>query len=168
MVAGYTSSNDSDVTGNHGGIDYWILKLSSTGVKQWAYTYGGTGNDQAESIIQTIDGGYAVAGGTGSNNGDVTGNHGNYDYWILKLSNTGVKQWAYTFGGTNYDYPNSIIQTTDGGYAVAGQSGSNDGDVTGNHSVDTTDFWVIKLSSTGVKQWAHTSVRLRTSVHHQI
>ncbi|MCX6199822.1 MAG: T9SS type A sorting domain-containing protein [Bacteroidetes bacterium] len=150
-IAGYTSSNDGDVTGNHGGDDYWVAKLSSTGSLIWQQTFGGTGQDQAYSIIQTTDGGYAVAGFTLSNDGDVTGNHGNADGWIVKLSISGIVQWQKTLGGTSSDYANSIIQTTDGGYAIACSAGSSNGDVTFAHGM--MDCWVVKLDGTGSLQW---------------
>ncbi len=149
-VAGSSRSNDGDVTGNHGDYDYWIVKLSSMGAIQWQQSLGGTDIDQANSIIQTTDGGYAVAGDSYSNDGDVTGNHGDYDYWAVKLSSTGAIQWQQSLGGTDIDKPHSIIQTTDGGYAIAGFSRSNDGDVTGSHG---NDYWIVKLSDTGAIQW---------------
>lgn len=128
-----------------------IVKLSSTGSIQWQKTLGGTAGEDASSIQQTIDGVYIVAGITQSNNGDVTGNHGDYDYWVVKLSSTGSIQWQSFLGGTSLDFASSIQQTTDGGYVVAGYSSSTDGDVSNNHGY--SDNWVVKLSSTGSIQW---------------
>ena len=119
---------------------------------QWQKTIGGTNNDYTTCIQQTSDGGYIVAGYTNSTNGDVTGNHGSYDYWIIKLNSTGTIDWQKTFGGTGDDYAYSIQQTTDGGYIVAGYTKSNDGDVTNFHGGDG-DFWVVKLLSNGSIQW---------------
>jgi hypothetical protein len=151
IVAGYTGSNNGDVTENHGGTDYWIVKLSSTGVIQWQKSLGGIGRDYAYSIVQTTDGGYIVAGYTESNDGDVSGNHGDNDYWVVKLSSTGAIQWQKSLGGTSEDKAYSIIQTTDEGYIIAGHTVSNDGDVSGNRG--STDYWVVKLSSAGAIQW---------------
>jgi len=87
IVGGATYSNEGDVTGYHGGIDYWIVKLDYTGTIQWQKTLGGTGADwTATSIQQTIDEGYVVAGYSASNDGDVTNNNGEDDFWIVKLS----------------------------------------------------------------------------------
>ncbi len=97
----------------------------------------------ARSIQPTTDGGYIVTGSAKSNNGDVSGNHGGQDAWIVKLSNNGTFQWQKSLGGTDNDFANSIQSTTDGGYIVAGQATSNNGDVSGNHGA--TDAWVIKL-----------------------
>jgi hypothetical protein len=153
IVAGSSTSNNGDVTGHHGSTpyDYWVVKLSSTGVIEWQKSLRGTHQDMASSIIQTTDGGYIVSGSTLSpNDGDVTGNHGNYDYWIVKLSSTGTIEWQKCLGGTSDEMASSIKQTIDGGFIVAGYSQSNNGDVTGNLGYDA---WVVKLSSTGVIQW---------------
>ena len=157
IVAGFTGSNNSgDVTGFQGYFDCWVVKISTTGEIQWQKTFGGTGMDFAQSIQQTTDGGYIVAGSTGSNNsGNVTGFQGYFDYWVVKISTTGEIQWQKTLGGTESDSAYSIKQTTDGGYIVAGQTNSNDGDVTGFQG-GTYDVWVVKLSSTGIIQWQKT------------
>ncbi len=151
VVAGYSKSNNGDVTGNHGNFDYWIVKLDVTGTIQWQKCLGGTADDMAYSIQQTSDGGYVVAGCSESINGDVTGNHGNFDSWVVKLDVTGTIQWQKCLGGTLSDYARSIQQTWDGGYVVAGIASSNDGDVTGNHGDE--DYWVIKLDANGNIQW---------------
>ena len=152
MVAGSSTSNNGNVTGNHGNYDYWLVKLNPTGNLQWQKSLGGTENDFARSIIQTTDGGYVVAGATGSNNGDVTGNHGYDDGWVLKLnSDAGVIHWKKTFGGTDDDWIDKIIPTTDGGYIFAGNSKSNNGDIAGNKGY--IDYWIVKINSDGNIQW---------------
>jgi hypothetical protein len=153
VVAGYTLSTDDDVTGNHGGADYWVLKLNSSGDLQWQKTFGGSDYDEASSIIQTADSGYAVAGYAESTDGDVTGLHGiSEDYWVVKLNGAGTMQWEKTYGGTATDKAYGILQTADGGYAVAGFARSQDGDVAGNLSQESND-WLIKTSSNGTLQW---------------
>src|SRR4249919_3188265 len=87
---------------------------------QWQKSLGGDSADEANSIVQTFDGGYIVAGHSGSNNGDVSGNHGSGDYWIVKLNSTGNIQWQKSLGGSGYDGAESIKQTFDSGYIVAG------------------------------------------------
>ena len=143
IVTGSAKSNDGDVSGNHGDADAWIVKLSSSGAIQWQKSLGGSNEEIARSIQPTTDGGYIVTGSAKSNNGDVTGNHGGQDAWVIKLSNNGAIQWQKSFGGSDNDFANSIQHTTDGGYIVAGQAISNNGDVSGNHGA--TDAWVIKL-----------------------
>src|SRR5260221_8114953 len=121
---------------------------------QWQKCLGGTGSEQANSIRETTDGGYIVAGGSSSNNGDVSGNHSTLttDYWIAKISGNGTLQWQKCLGGTGYDVAYAIEQTTDGGYIVAGYTNSTNGDVTGNHS-NFYDEWIVKLDSSGIIQW---------------
>jgi hypothetical protein len=151
IIAGRSSSIDGDVTGNHGGSDYWIVKLNSQGTLQWQKSFGGSSSDSASSIQQTSDGGYIIAGISDSNDGDVTGNHGKDDYWIVKLDSLGTLQWQKSFGGSEIDNAYSIQHTSDGGYIIAGESWSKDGDVTGNHG--RNDYWIVKLDSLGTLQW---------------
>jgi predicted NUDIX family NTP pyrophosphohydrolase len=151
IVAGKAWSNNGDVTGNHGGSDYWVVKLDSIGIIQWQKCLGGNAYEEASSIKQTTDGGYIVAGNSSSNNGDVTGNHGGGDYWIVKLDNIGDIEWQKCLGGKDEESAASIQQTTEGGYIVAGYSKSNDGDVTGLHG--TADYWIVKLDIVGEIEW---------------
>lgn len=151
VIAGSSESNNGDVSGNHGGADFWIIKLDAGGNLQWQKCLGGTGYDIAQSVQQTADGGYVAAGYSNSNDGDVTGHHGGNDYWIVKLDNVGDLQWQKSLGGTGIDEASSITQTTGGGYLVAGSSSSNDGDVTGFHG--GSDYWVVKLDGIGNIQW---------------
>ena len=152
ILAGYTNSNDGDVSGLHGSNnDVWVVKLNSSGSIVWQKCLGGTSSDKAYAIVQTSDGGYILAATSSSNDGDVSGNHGQGDFWVVKLDDTGHIQWQRSLGGTQQDDAQSIIQTKDGGYMVVGQSSSNDGDVSGNHG--NTDCWVVKLSSTGATSW---------------
>ncbi len=147
IVAGRAASdNNGDVTGNHGGYDYWIVKLDKSGNLKWEKSLGGTDYDIANSIQQTSDGGYIIAGQSLSSNGDVNGNRGGTDYWIVKLDHIGNIQWQQTYGGSSGDGANSIEQTLDGGYIIAGYSYSNDKDVTGNHGNGFPDYWIVKLS----------------------
>ncbi|MGC4039292.1 MAG: T9SS type A sorting domain-containing protein [Flavobacterium sp.] len=160
IVAGMSSSTtiDGDPTGNHGSGDCWIVKLSATGAIQWHKSLGGSNYDEANSILQTLDGGYIAVGNTDSFDGDISGLHGTSgynDFWIIKLSATGAIQWQKCLGGNQDDSARSIIRTSDGGYIVTGEARSTDGDVTGVH-IDCCsyyDYWVVKLSVTGTIEW---------------
>ncbi len=152
IVAGASYSTDGDVNGNHGGSDYWLLKLTATGDTIWTKCYGGSMADYAYAIQQTTDGGYIVAGASYSTDGDVSGNHGNFDYWVLKLTATGDTVWTKCYGGSNEDWVKTVQQTSDGGYIVVGGSVSTDGDVSGNHG--NIDCWLLKLTATGDTVWA--------------
>src|SRR4051812_26855668 len=88
IMTGQTASSDSDVSLNQGGYDCWIVKTNLSGDIEWQKSFGGTNDDIANSIQQTKDGGYIVACSTASNDGDVIGNYGRSDCWILKLDET--------------------------------------------------------------------------------
>ena len=151
IVSGVSDSNDGDVSGNHGNTDFWVMKLTSIGTIEWQKSLGGTSDEDANSIQQTNDGGYIVVGGSESNDGDVSGNHGSQDIWVVKLNITGAIEWQKSLGGTESESAFSIQQTNDGGYIVLGVSFSNDGDVSGNHG--NGDYWAVKLSSIGTIEW---------------
>ncbi len=155
IVAGYSYSNDGDISGNHGNYDYWVVKLNSAGAVIWQKSLGGSSWDRGYSIQQTSDGGFIIAGESWSNDGDVSGNHGWCDYWVVKLNSAGDIVWQRSLGGSDWDEAYSIQQTTDGGFIVAGDSWSNDGDVSGHHGTPSgsSDYWVVKLNSAGAVIW---------------
>jgi hypothetical protein len=155
ILAGYTASNDGDVSGHHGGTgsDAWVVKLDSTGNVQWQKCLGGKGDDVAYSVILTSDGGYAIAGYTWSNDGDVIGNHGQMDAWIVRLDSVGNIKWQRSLGGANQEWFKSIMQDSDGGFVCAGYTGSLDGDVVGLHPGGYYDAWIVKLDSLGNLLW---------------
>ncbi|MEF3167806.1 MAG: hypothetical protein K6360_00500 [Deltaproteobacteria bacterium] len=124
-----------------GGYDFWVIKLDANGNVAWQKTYGGTNTDEAWSIQQTTDGGYIVAGGTGS-----FGAGG--DLWVIKLDASGNVAWQKTYGGPRYEYATSIQQTSDGGYIVAG--------LTYSFGTGDADFWVLKLDASGNVTWQKT------------
>ena len=136
-------------------------KLDSIGSFQWEKIIGGSKSDVLYSIQQTLDGGY-ICGGTSisDSTGDKTensiGQNGQYDYWIIKLNNSGNIQWQNTIGGSGADELQSIKQTTDGGYICGGYSLSSiSGDKTEN-SQGLHDYWVVKLDNSGNSQWQNT------------
>jgi uncharacterized delta-60 repeat protein len=122
-----------------GGNDVLVFKLDTQGVVQWQKTYGGPGDDQAHSVRQTNDGGYAVAGFSGSFGA------GGLDIWVLKLNAQGTPQWQKTLGTGGTEVAWSVYHTADGGCVVTGSTSSN--------TAVSTDCWVLKLDATGVLQW---------------
>ena len=128
-IAGYTESFGA------GDKDFLVIKLNSNYSLAWARTFGGAGHDRAESIVQTSDGGYAIAGYTGSFGA------GGDDFLVIKVNSGGSLVWARTFGGTGDEWAESIIQTSDGGYAVAGYTGS--------FGASNRDFVVLKIDQNG-------------------
>ena len=135
IVAGVTNSFGA------GYDDFWVFKLDSDGNISWQKTYGGINDDWAYSIQQTLDGGYIIAGVTtlSSVGGDI---------WVLKLDSNGNISWQKTYGGGSFDEANSIQQTSDGGYIVAGRTLS--------FGAGIDDCWVLKLDSIGDISWQKT------------
>jgi len=136
IVAGWTESFGSGLK------DVYILKLNSKGEVEWQKTFGGEKDDGANSIQQTKDGGYIIAGWTKSSGS------GYEDFYILKLNSKGEVEWQKTFGGEKDDGANSIQQTKDGGYIVAGRTGS--------FGSGGYDACAIKLNSKGGVEWQKT------------
>jgi len=151
IVAGLSYSTDIPGVFNHGGQDYYLLKLDADGVVVWQKMYGGSGDDEALSIQQTRDNGYIVAGESSS--ADIPGvtNHGSDDYYLLKLDAAGAVVWQKLYGGSGLDMAFSIQQTRDGGYIVAGISGSTDIPGVTNHG--GSDDYLLKLDADGVVVW---------------
>jgi uncharacterized protein YuzE len=112
IVAGHTNSFGA------GNFDIFLIKTDANGNLQWAKTYGGTGDDLAYSVQQTSDGGYIMAGRTGSFGA------GGGDIILIKTDANGNIIWAKTYGGTSGDEAYSVQQTSDGGYIMAGRTGS--------------------------------------------
>jgi hypothetical protein len=116
---GFIVVGETESVGNGLG-DIWIFKTNSTGTVSWQRTCGGSGGDAGNDIIQTLDGGYAVAGF--QNNPSA----GNDNACLLKMDGSGNIQWVHTYSaGTNDDYGYSVAQTTGGGYILAGESIDN-------------------------------------------
>jgi uncharacterized delta-60 repeat protein len=135
VAAGYTASGGAGIS------DFWVLKLSFTGVIEWQHTYGGSGDDVAYAVQETSDGGYIIAGYTDSFGA------GESDYWILKLTSEGDVEWQFTYGGIGDDTAYAIQETSDGGYIVAGYSHL--------FGATTSDIWILKLTSEGDIEWQH-------------
>ena len=151
MMVGSTNSNDEDVHGNNGNYDVWVLSFDSDGVIEWQNCYGGSANDLAEAICTSPSGGYAIACSTTSTDGDVTGNNGNNDVWILNIDTNGSIVWQYCYGGSYNDTGNDIFHSPDEGLIFAATCVSSDGHISTNHG--GSDGWIGKLDSNGTLLW---------------
>lgn len=122
--------------------DFWLVKTDRAGKVEWNQTYGWSGGEIPYSLVQTSDGGYAMAGRTDSFGAGL------YDFWLVKTDATGSMQWNHTYGGANVDTAYSVVQTSDGGYAMCGETwplGSGWGDV-----------WFVKTDPEGLMEWNRT------------
>ncbi len=134
IAVGYTESFCSWNCSGYG--DAWVLKLDSTGNIEWQKTYGDSRADSAQSVQQTSDGGYIVAGYTYS----IGSAHGNA--WLLKLNPLGDIEWQKVYGGDVGERADVVLQTSDGGYIIGGSAGLRNGDA-----------WILKLDSGGNIEW---------------
>jgi hypothetical protein len=151
ILCGNTNSNDFDISGNHGGYnDIWVSKLDSTGSIEWSRCFGGSNNECAFDIIENPLGGYTLGGYSNSNDGSVSGNHGNTDLWIADLDNYGLIKWQRSFGGSSaefFEQEGEIVQVNSGNRVVCSTTYSSDGDVSGNHGQQ--DIWLLVLDTLG-------------------
>ena len=177
LLGGYSRSNISGDKSENcigGAGDYWIIKTDSTGNIQWQNTIGGVGDDLLNSLMPTEDGGYILGGNSDSGpSGDKTEFCiGNDDYWIVKIDSLGTIQWQNTIGGSSQDQLNSIKQTSDEGYILGGWSNSNtSGDKTENNwdtTLITSDYWIVKIDSSGNIQWQNTIGGSNADILHSI
>ena len=153
-------SSESGISGDktedsRGWWDFWIVKIDSAGNKLWDKRFGSGAQEFMRAVQQTPDGGYILGGDCYSNAYyDVTQpSRGASDFWIVKIDSTGTKQWDRRFGGADYEMLSSLIITADGGYYLAGTSGSGmNGDKT-QASWGLNDYWVVKTDSLGNKLW---------------
>jgi len=102
----------------------------------WSKTYGGTQSDLAKSMVQTEDGGFAIAGWTYSFGAGGT------DFWLVKTDGNGNMEWNKTYGGTRDDVAHCVVQTNDGGFALAGYTDA--------FGAGATDFLLIRTDVSGI------------------
>lgn len=142
VLVGIKFSNNSkpEPDGTYGiQEDAWLIKTDASGNEQWNRTLGGIHDDSVNSIEQTNDGGYILAGSTSSYGA------GQNDAWLIKIDAKGNEMWNKTFGGMSYDYASSVQQTPDDGYILAGSTKS--------YGI-IFDAWLIKTNASGNMQWS--------------
>ncbi|MEL6659221.1 MAG: T9SS type A sorting domain-containing protein [Bacteroidota bacterium] len=160
ILGGCSSSGISGTktTANEGQADYWVVKISADGDLLWDKTFGGTGIDELEKVITTSDRGSILAG---RSNSGISGSKseeskGGYDYWVIKLDETGTEEWQKTIGGEDGEGLFQVIETAQGEYLLSGASSSNiSGDKT-EPSQGGSDYWLVKIDQLGSIIWQKT------------
>ncbi len=170
IISGYSRSSDGDISENAGFHDFWIVKVNSVGDIQWEKSYGFPGSDQAFKVFETKEGNYFAAGffdvgaceedgmpvlcpGDDLQTNDDTRNtrHGVGEFWGILMDSNGEKIWRKYFGGSLNDRCYDALQTDDGGFLLAGQSESDDFDITDDRG--SYDFWLVRLDASGTMLW---------------
>lgn len=104
------------ITGSFGEtFDVYLIKTDANGNLSWSKTFGGGAADLGREVQQTMDGGFIIAGGANSFSLNST-----TDFYLIKTNAGGDTTWTRIFGGTSYDRAESVQQTIDGGYIMAG------------------------------------------------
>lgn len=155
LCVGWSMSVDGDATGNHGESDLLVTKLNANGAVVWQRVLGGSSTELGAACMEATDGSVMVLGYTWSNDGDVSQNHGGSDVWVVKLDPQGNTLWQHCYGGSGSESGGQILETTDGGFVIHGNTSSTDGDVVGFHpGTSTGDGWAFKITATGVLEWS--------------
>jgi hypothetical protein len=147
MFAGYTASNDGDVSGNHGYEDAWVGRTDHRGQLLWQRALGGGYDDRFYGLERMVDDRFVCVGTVRSFDGDVPDLHGTTerDMWAVKVDTTGQVVWTKALGGTSGEEGKAVRAHPDGGVLLAGGAMSNDGDVAQNQGY--MDMWVLKLGN---------------------
>lgn len=143
----------SDVS--KGAINYWVIKVSATGSKQWDHLYGGSATDNICSLLVTPDGGLLLGGeSTSPISGDKTVFEPNKRFWLLKLDAQGARQWDQVYGITPYDRFRTLQMAANGDYLLGGTTSANS-----PFSVNPSppDLLLVRIAPNGQQRWAVTS-----------
>lgn len=149
----YSNGNNVDLTGGKGGRDIWLIQISATGSIIRKKNFGGSAEDDVFDLRLLSNEQWILTGSTGSINGDVTGNHGAIDAWVVKLNTIWNITKQKCFGSTGQDIGNAIVTLPDG-FAVAARVNANNGDVTGLKG--GYDGFIIKTDTSLNSMWSKT------------
>lgn len=121
LVVGSTCSPQGDVSGHHGSNDLWAIRLDASGNIRWQKAFGGSSEDFGLGVIADGDGGFVISGATTSNDGDVSGNLGKSDAWLIRIDGAGNLLWQTCFGGKGDDMALNVIRGIDDGFVAVGR-----------------------------------------------
>lgn len=160
-ILGHTASTDGDIIDKPNvDHDYWLTVVNPQGEILWTKTYGGSGDDRGQKLVQTSDGGFAMAGYSMSSDGDASNNEGFHDNWLIKTDAQGNLLWEKSFGYSGHDHAYTLIETLDGGFFMAGfldvtasggAGNTNRSSTVNRHGVG--ELWCHKLDTQGNVQW---------------
>ncbi len=146
---GFIIAGSTDYCGA-GSSDVWLIKTNSTGFEEWNRTYGGKDIDFGLAVLQTAEEGYIIAGMTQSYGA------GKQDLWLIRTDSSGNEIWNSTFGGAGDETGFEILQTSDDGYIIVGETNS--------YGAGGFDVWLLKTDSLGVEIWNRTFGGSKTEI----
>jgi hypothetical protein len=175
-LAGSTNSSSAIASNGHqnmlwGGSDAFLVKFNGSGVRQWATYYGGEGADWGVACATDPSGNVYLAGGTNSSSAIAFNGHQNVfggaydDAFLVKFNESGVRQWATYYGGSNRDWGTSCATDVNGNVFLSGTTLSLSSIAFNGHQntigwppqgllLPPMDAFLVKFSSNGVRQWA--------------
>ena len=146
-----SNSTNGYFANNAGNADIYMLRLTSDGVELNISRFGGTLTDIPSHIMQAANGNYIVSGQSQSSDGDLTENFGQFDMWVLEVSYSGNIVWQKSYGASDEDYVNKVLQRSDGSYMIFGESASYDGAFDDN--LGDFDIALLNIDETGSILW---------------
>ncbi len=160
ITAGFTQSNDFDLAiKTNDSFDFLISKFNAENHLEWQKTFGGSEDDRASDIVQTLGGNFVVLGYSKSSDGNVSENAGSKDFWLLKISSEGNFLWEKTFGFSGADLGTALLETNDGGFFITGVLDVSSSGGQGNSKSNKVkhaggDYWAIKTDHSGALEWS--------------
>ena len=156
ILCGFTQSTNGAFASNHGMTDAYALKIDKDGEMEWQKLFGGSQNDEFESVLVAPDGGFIFIGWTQSTDGDLTPDSLRLrsNGWIVKTDSDGEVEWQRLYGGEENDFLGKSELTPDGGFVVFGNTASTAVDVTDPKGKN--DTWIVKFDINGTIEWQKT------------
>ena len=147
---------DTNVLSTYGSKDLWALKLDSMGSKQWSKTYGGSGWDEAENVLEASNGDLYFFGTAQSSDFDCITANGGMNAFLAKVDSAGNKIWTRCYGGSMGERGFDICFDHNENLLIVAASNSSDSDITNHITPDSTNVWLLKVDSSGNKLWDST------------
>ncbi|MGB5941763.1 MAG: hypothetical protein WBG71_02690 [Leeuwenhoekiella sp.] len=141
IFVGQGFSTDGDATGNHGGSDAWVIKISGNGKLLWQKMLGSSDFDVTKAVTLAADGSIFIAGNSRGSNLGNNSNQGENDFWIAHLDASGELLWQETYGGSGIDQAEALAINAENQLMVVGSTASSDGNVTGSHG--NLEAWML-------------------------
>lgn len=157
-------NSNSDGGGNKtvpyfGGMDMWVVQLSSEGEMEWQASFGGEYDDFGADLIASSDGNYLIGG---YSNSPVSGNKtvenfGGDDYWLIKIDSKGEILWQKSYGSKQHDQLKQIVELPNNKYRIYGSSNSLPGTYKNSNLQSELDYWFLDLDEHGekVQEWSY-------------